>query len=128
MRPTSSLLSEAVFHVLTSSPYSSSTFIFVYCRPCVLLRVSADLESRANSLRKEALQCVTIALAGSDTRKLWELLVAYFGANHTGTEDDPWDFLDAAPKIPDPLPLMDTDTETDVASVQSAPAASWFHW
>ena len=86
--------------------------------------MSAELEGRANSLRKEALQCITIALAGSDTRKFWELLVAYFGANHTGSEeDDPWDFLDAAPKIPPPLPLTDTDTDDDVASTQSAPPA-----
>ena len=90
-----------------------------------LLRVSADLENRANSLRKEALQCITIALAGSDTRQFWALMTAYFGANHSGTEaDDPWDFLDAAPKIPDPLPLTDTDTEDETASVQSAPATT----
>ena len=89
-----------------------------------LLRVSADLESRANSLWKEALQCITVALAGSDTRQFWELMMAYFGANHTGTDDDPWDFLDAAPKIPDPLPLTDTDTEDETASVKSAPAAT----
>ena len=50
--------------------------------------------------------------------------MAYFGTNHMGTDDDPWDFLDAAPKIPDPLPLTDTDTETEVGSIQSAPAAS----
>ena len=49
-------------------------------------------------------------------------MTAYFGANHTGTDDDPWDFLDAAPKIPDPLPLTDTETEDEAASVQSAPA------
>ena len=89
-----------------------------------LLRVSADLESRANSLQKEALQCITVVLAGSDTRQFWALLTAYFGANHTGTDDDPWDFIDAAPKIPDPLPLTDTDTEDETASVQSAPAAT----
>ena len=44
-------------------------------------------------------------------------------------EEDPWDFLDAAPEIPPPLPLTDTDSEEDKASVvsaattQSAPAA-----
>ena len=87
--------------------------------------MSADLESLANSLRKEALQCITIALAGSDTHQFWALMTAYFGANHTGTEaDDPWDFLDAALKIPDPLPLTDTDTEDETASVQSAPGST----
>ena len=89
-----------------------------------LLRVSADLESRANSLRQEALQCITVALAGSDARQFWALMTAYFGANHTGTDNDPWDFIDAAPKIPDPLPLTDTNTEDETASVQSAPAAT----
>ena len=89
-----------------------------------LLRVSAVLESRANSLQKEALQCITLALAGSDTRQFWALMTAYFGANYTGTDDDPWDFIDAVPKIPDPLPLTDTDTKDKMASVQSAPAAT----
>ena len=84
-----------------------------------------DLESCANSLRKEALQCITIALTGLDTRQFWALMTAYFRANHTGTEaDDPWDFLDVTPKIPDPLPLTDTDTEDKTASIQSAPAST----
>ena len=52
-------------------------------------------------------------------------MTAYFGANHTGEEDDPWDFIDAAPEIPHPLPLTDTDTEEgdtkSVSSVQPAP-------
>ena len=95
-----------------------------------LLRVSAELESRANLLRKEALQSLTIALAGSNTKRLWEVLTAYFGANHVaGEEEDPWDFLDAAPEIPPPLPLTDTESKEDKVSVasaattQSAPAA-----
>ena len=52
-------------------------------------------------------------------------MTTYFGANHTREEDDPWDFVDAAPEIPCPLPLTDTDTEEgdtkSVSSVQSAP-------
>ena len=75
-----------------------------------LLRVSAELESKANALRKEALQCLTVALAGSDTKKFWDLLTTYFGANHTGDQDDVWDFIDAAPPIPRPLPLTDTES------------------
>ena len=54
-------------------------------------------------------------------------MIAYFRANHTREEDDPWDFVDAAPEIPRPLPLTDTDTEGDtksVLSVQSAPHAT----
>ena len=87
--------------------------------------MSADLEAKANLLRKESLQCLTVALAGSDTKKFWELLTAYFGANHKGNEeDDPWDFLDAAPAIPPPLPLTETESEDEQVSVQSAPVAS----
>ena len=55
-------------------------------------------------------------------------MTAYFRANHTGEEDDPWDFVDAAPEIPCPLPLTDTNTEEgdtkSVSSVQSAPPAT----
>ena len=52
-------------------------------------------------------------------------MTAYFGATHKGRdEDDSWDFLDAAPAIPPPLPLTKTETEEDVASVKSAPAST----
>ena len=94
-----------------------------------LLQVSAELESWANLLRKEALQSLTIALTGSDTKGLWDLLMAFFGANHTGDQEDPWDFLDAVPEIPPPLSLTDTDSDDDqksigsAATTQSAPAA-----
>ena len=73
---------------------------------------------------------MTIALAGSDTKRLWDLLTAFFGADHTGDEEDPWDFLDGAPEIPPPLPLTDTDSDDDkhsttsVATTQSAPATT----
>ena len=51
--------------------------------------------------------------------------MAFFGANHKGLEeDDPWDFLDAAPKIPPPLPLTGTDSDEEKASVKSAPVVS----
>ena len=47
-------------------------------------------------------------------------MTAYFRANCTGEEDDPWDFVDTATKIPCPLPLTDTDTEEgDTQSVSS---------
>ena len=88
------------------------------------------METRANLLRKEALQSLTIALAGSNTKGLWDLLTAYFGANHTGDEEDPWDFLDAAPEIPPPLPVTDTDSDDDnkasltsTTTTRSAPPA-----
>ena len=52
-------------------------------------------------------------------------MTAYFGtAQKEDGEDDPWDFLDAAPAIPKPLPLTKTDTEDDAASVKLAPAAT----
>ena len=91
-----------------------------------MLRVSANLEAKANAMRCEALQCITVTLAGSDTKKFWELMTAYFGTaqKQDGEDDDPWDFLDAAPKIPDPLPLTDTETEDEASSVQSTPAGS----
>ena len=51
--------------------------------------------------------------------------MAFFGANHKGfDEDDPWDFLDAVPEIPPPLPLMETESDEEKASVKSAPVAS----
>ena len=65
-----------------------------------------------------------MALCGTDTKHFWELLTAYFGANHTGKEDDLWDFIDATPEIPHPLPLTDTETEDEdkAGSTISAPA------
>ena len=65
-----------------------------------------------------------MALCGTDTKCFWELLTAYFGANHTGKEEDLWDFIDAAPEIPRPLPLTDTETEDKdkAGSTVSAPA------
>ena len=70
--------------------------------------MSANLEAWATALHQEALQCITVALAGSDTLRFWTLMMAYFGANQTGDEEeDPWSFLDAAPAIPAPLPLTE---------------------
>ena len=92
-----------------------------------MLRVSTELETRTNLLRKEALQSLTIALAGSDTKQLWDLLTVYFRANHSGDEEEPWDILDVAPEIPPPLPVTDTNSEDDktsvasIATTQSAP-------
>ena len=100
----------------------SSKLLVIYFQSIRLLRVSADLEAKANLLCKGALQNLTIALTGSDTKGFWDLLAAYFGANHSGNkEDDPWDFLDAAPTIPPPLPLTDTESKDEKISVKSAP-------
>ena len=66
-----------------------------------------------------------MALCGTDTKQFWELLTAYFGANHVDEEEDLWDFIDATPEIPCPLPLTDTETEDEdkVGSMVSAPAS-----
>ena len=75
--------------------------------------MAAELEHKASALRAEALQHLFIALAGSDCRELWTLLVQFFGK---GTGFDPFDFLDAAPAIKVPLDLGDTDSDDDNAS------------
>ena len=54
-----------------------------------------------------------VALAGSDCRELWTLLVQFFGK---GTGFDPFDFLDEAPAIKALLDLKDTDSDDDAAS------------
>ena len=123
-RPRGRCLRPLIYLRPLSPPLVLKPIISFYFQAVRLLRVSADLESRSCSLRKEALQCLTITLAGSDTRKFWELMTAFFGTNQKGDEEDPWDFIDPAPAIPPPLPLTDTESEEDVASVRSAPAST----
>ena len=69
----------------------------------------------------EALQHLFVALAGSDCRELWTLLVQFFGK---GTGFDPFDFLDAAPAIKAPLDLGYTDSDDDAASSVSLGSTS----
>ena len=78
------------------------------------------MEAKAASLRAEALQHMTIALAGVDCRELFTLLATFFGKD---TGIDPFSFLDAAPKIPVPLDLTDTETEEEVGDDGSSTAA-----
>ena len=78
-----------------------------------LFRLAAELEHKASALKAEALQHLFVALAGSDCRELWTLLVHFFGK---GTGFDPFDFLDSAPAIKAPLDLGDTDSDDDAAS------------
>ena len=75
-----------------------------------LFRLAGELEAKAASLRLEALQHMTIALAGVNCRELFTLLVTFFGKD---TGIDPFSFLDAAPKIPVPLDLTDTESEEE---------------
>ena len=122
---TSWSLSKAIRFRSASWSTSTSPYFTIFFQAVRLLRVSANLEAKANAMRREALQCITVALAGSDTKKFWELMTAYFGtAQKQDDDNDPWDFLDAAPAIPEPLPLTETDTEDEAASTKSAPAAS----
>ena len=78
-----------------------------------------ELEQKVAALKAEGLQHLFVALAGSDCRELWTLLVSFFG---NGTGFDPFDFLDAAPAIKPPLDLGDTDS--DKAEEQSDAASS----
>ena len=84
-------------------------------------RLAAELEHKASALKAEALQHLFVALAGSDCKELWTLLVHFFGK---GTGFDPFDFLDAAPAIKAPLDLGDTDSDDDAASSVSLGSVS----
>ena len=75
-----------------------------------LFRLAAELEGKAAALRKEALQHLTVALAGTDTKELFKLLVTFFGK---GTDVDPFSFIDGAPIIKRPLDLTDTESESE---------------
>ena len=71
-------------------------------------------------MKKEALQHITIALAGTDTRGLFQLLTMFFGTGED--EEDPFNFLDGAPLIKQPLPLTSesSDEEDDGASTAAS--------
>ena len=62
-----------------------------------MLRLLCEVEGRAATLRQEALQCLTIALAGSSAVGLGNLIKTFFGSS----EDDQhvWDFIDPKSKI-----------------------------
>ena len=82
-----------------------------------MFRLAAKLESKAAALKGEALQHLFIALAGSDCRELWTLLVHFFGK---GTGFDPFEFLDGAPAIKRPLDLTETDSEDEASEAASS--------
>ena len=65
------------------------------------------------------MQHLTIALAGTDTKELFTLLVTFFGK---GTDIDPFSFIDAAPVIKRPLDLTDTESEEEDAASTSTQA------
>ena len=84
--------------------------IFVSFQSLRLFRLAAELEGKAAALRKEALQHLTVALAGTDTKELFSLLVTFFGK---GTDVDPFSFIDAAPIIKRPLDLTYTESKSE---------------
>ena len=75
-----------------------------------LFRLVAELKGKAAALRKEALQHLTVALAGTDTKELFTLLVTFFGK---GTDVDPFSFIDTAPIIKQLLDLTITESESE---------------
>ena len=81
-----------------------------------LFRLAAELESRAAGLHLEALQHLTIALAGVDCCELFTLLAAFFGQG-TEFQEDPYNYLDSAPKIRPPLDITDTDSDDEVSTM-----------
>ena len=82
-----------------------------------MFRLAAELEHKAAALKAKALQHLFIALAGSDCKQLWTLLVSFFGK---GTGFDPFDFLDGAPIIKPPLDLGDTDSDEEASETASS--------
>ena len=60
---------------------------------------------------------MTIALAGTDTFGLFQLLTMFFGTGNA--DEDPFNFLDGAPLIKQPLPLTSKSSDDeDIPSTQ----------
>ena len=76
-----------------------------------LLCLSAEVESRAASLCVEALQCLTVALAGTDTKNFWNVMTTFYGAE--SDRDEVWNFIDPASRVARPLDIESTDNETE---------------
>ena len=84
----------AVFNFITTC---LTMFLCTFQALC-LFRLAAEVESHAAGLCLEVLQHLTIALAGVDCRELFTLLVAFFGRG-SEFQEDPFNYLDDAPKI-----------------------------
>ena len=75
------------------------------------------------ALKREALQHITIVLAGSDSCGLFQLLAMSFGTG--SAHDDPFNYLDGASLIKQPLPLTSEDSSSDEeGSTSTQPTAS----
>ena len=110
----------ALYEVLILAPlsfYSCFQALRLFC-------LASELESRAAALRLEALQHMTISMAGVDGRELFTLMTTFFG-HGTDFSEDPFRFLDGAPTIRPPLDLtdMDTDDEEGEKADSSTPAS-----
>ena len=100
----------------STPPYLLLSISFILQALC-LFRLAAKLEHKAAALKAEALQHLFIALAGSDCKQLWTLLVSFFS---NGTGFDPFDFLDGAPIIKPPLDSGDTDSNEEASETASS--------
>ena len=69
----------------------------------------------------EALQCLTIALAGSDAVGLREVVTTFFGTQQDA--EHVWEYIDPKSKVARPLELEDTETEDDEEE-ESQPSSS----
>ena len=79
--------------------------------------MAAELEHKAAALKAKVLQYLFIALAGSDCKELWTLLVSFFSK---GTGFDPFDFLDSAPVIKLPLDLGENNSDEEASETASS--------
>ena len=91
-------------------------YCYILLQSLRLFRLSTELEAKAATLHAEALQHMTVALAGSNCKELFTLLTNVFRKD-TGV--DPFRFLDGTPKIKPPLDLTDTDTEDETGDASS---------
>ena len=114
-----------------NSPSLSPSFLclghlLIYLQALRLLRLANKLEGKVVALKKKALQHITIVLVGSDTSGLFQLLTMFFGTGEA--DEDPFNFLDGAPLIKQPLPLTsESSDDEEVPASQpttSQPSAS----
>ena len=97
--------------------------LLIYLQALQLLRLANELEGKVVALKKEALQHITIALAGSDTSGLFQLLTMFFGTGEA--DEDPFNFLDGALLIKQPLPLTsESSDDEEVPASQPTTSAS----
>ena len=80
------------------------------------------MEGRAATLRQEALQCLTIALAGSSAQGLRELVGTFFAA--PSDFEHVWEYVDPKSKIARPLDLGETESEDEDTSEDPQPSTS----